>query len=114
VGGLVGGVISGVGGLILSKIEHGEVQNWIRLLLSVFFSAFISFLGPCGFLLVAGKPWSVAVGYGMIFTSVCVFSLLLRSPQGRTLMLVVPQSVTKAYQEGVDGQGTTVIEANKK
>jgi hypothetical protein len=29
-------------------------------------------------------------------------------------MLVVPQSITRAYQQGIDGTGTTVIEANKK
>jgi hypothetical protein len=113
-GGLISGAISGIGGLILSKIEHGEIQNWIRLLLSVFFSAFIGFFGPCGFLLIAGKPWAIAIGWGMVWMTVCVFSLLLRDPRGRTLMLVVPQSITKAYQQGIDGTGTTVIEPSKK
>jgi hypothetical protein len=113
-GGLIGGAIGGIGSIILSKIEHGEIQNWVRLLLSCFFSGFIGFFGPCGFLLIAGKPLGLAIGWGMVSMSVCVFSLLLRDPRGRTLMLVVPASITRAYQQGIDGQGTTVIEANKK
>lgn len=97
-----------------------ELQNWIRLVLSCLFSAFITFTGTCGAALVGLPPFHqahagpVAVGWGLVWTAVIVLTVLLRDPRGRTLTVAAPQPLVAKYQEGIGGQGATVIEAQPK
>lgn len=87
--------------------QDQELQAWIKLGLSTFYSGFIAFTGVCGAGLSAGGRWSVSIGSGLLACSVAVLAVLLRSPQARSLMLSVPQSVIEKYQ---DAQGQTTIE----
>lgn len=91
--------------------QDAETQAWVKLLLSTGFSAFIALTGATGSALVAKQPAPIAVGMGLIACAVSVLSVLLRAPQGRSLMLSVPQGVVKQYQAP---EGQTIIEPTKK
>ena len=80
--------------------EDRELQAWIKLVLSLAFSGVISFLGVSGQQLYATHVWAVSVGAGFIASATSMLSVLLASPQGRSLVTSVPQSIIKDYQGG--------------
>jgi hypothetical protein len=76
-----------------------ELQDWLRLIFSCGFSGFIALTGTWGGALVAhSQPW-VAFGLGLCACAVAVFTVLLRMPQGRSLMIAVPSSVAQQQIE---------------
>lgn len=90
--------------------QDRELQAWIKLGLSTFYSGFLGFTGAWGSALVAHvNPW-VAFGAGLLGCSTSVLSCLLVSPQARSLILSVPQDVVKQYQAP---EGQTIITGPK-
>ena len=86
-----------------------EFQEWVKLVLSTAYSAFLGLFGSWGTALIAGsKPW-IAFGYGLCGATVSVLTVLLRSPQARGLLISAPQSVVKQYQDE-----TQVVMTSKK
>lgn len=83
-----------------------ELQAWMRLFISTFYSGFISLCGTMGLALIAKTGFMVSLGIGMVSCSVSVLSVMLRLPQGRSLMLSINQEVVKEYQKP---EGETVI-----
>jgi hypothetical protein len=89
-----------------------EFQAWIRLILSTVYSAIIAFLGVDGAVLVAGQHWLVAMGSGFVAASVSITGILLRDPQGKKLMLSLPEPVVAQVQIAENkGQVTINTEA---
>lgn len=86
-----------------------ELLAWLALFMCCFFSAWISGAGVMGGMLMADKPLLMAVGGGLSASAASVMGVLLRHPQGRKLLLSVPQSVVEKYQQGEGGRGDTVI-----
>lgn len=78
--------------------EDREFQAWVKMVMSTVYSGFIAFTGTTGIALVAKtSPW-VAVGSGLIACAVSVFSVMLRYPQAKSLMISVPGEVEKQYE----------------
>lgn len=75
-----------------------ELQAWIKLGLSSFYSAYLGLTGAWGAALVAHQsPW-VAFGMGLMGSAVSTLTVLLNSPQARSLILSSPQSIVTQYQ----------------
>jgi hypothetical protein len=75
----------------------GRITDWVKLILSCVFSGLIALLGAWGAALLShSTPW-VAFGYGLGGSAVAIFTVLLRMPQGRSLMLAVPKSTVEQY-----------------
>jgi hypothetical protein len=90
--------------------EDREFQNWVKLGLSCGFSGFIALTGTWGGALVAhSQPW-VAFGLGLCACAVAVFTVLVRMPQGKSLLIAVPSEVAKQYAAA----GQTIEEPVKK
>jgi hypothetical protein len=89
--------------------EDREFQAWIKLVMSTVYSAVIAFLGTDGLCLVAGMHWLLALGSAMVATAVSIAGVLLRAPQGRSLILSIPMPVTKAIQDA-ENSGQVTIE----
>ena len=90
--------------------QDRELADWVRLILSSVFSAFIAFTGTWGTGLIAHQqPW-IAFGEGLCACAVAVFTVLVRMPQGRTLMVAVPSEVAQKYE----AEGQTIEEPDKK
>lgn len=87
-----------------------ELQDWVRLILSCVFSGFLGLTGTWGALLMAHEPSWYAFGGGLCMCSVGVLTVLLRMPQGRSLMIAAPTETVKQYQS--DNQ--TVINPTDK
>ena len=80
--------------------QDRELQAWIKLILSTFYAGLLGLLGGWGGALLAGKAAWWAFGAGLMSSATGVFTVLLRSPQARSLWIVAPQSVVSKYQEG--------------
>ena len=75
-----------------------ELQDWLRLILSSAFSGVIAMTGTWGGMLMThSQPW-IAFGGGLCAFAVAVFTVLMRMPQGRSLMVAVPTQVEKQYE----------------
>lgn len=85
-----------------------EFQAWIRLIVSTAYSGVIAFLGTDGALLVAGVFWLKALGSGMVAASVAITGVLLRSPQGKSLVLSLPPAVVEEVQKAQDKGQVTI------
>lgn len=79
--------------------QDREWQAWLRLILSITFSGIIALTGVTGEQLAAGTVWLVSLGYGLVAASISMTTVLLTSPQGRSLVTSLPQSVIRDYQE---------------
>lgn len=73
-----------------------ELQAWIRLGLSTFYSGLISFLTTTGFQLIHHIPWPIAIGMGLVVSAGAIFTVLTVSPQGRSLVIKLPAPVAEA------------------
>jgi hypothetical protein len=75
-----------------------ELQDWLKLILSSVFSGVIALTGIWGgALVIHTAPW-IAFGMGLCAGAVAVFTVLMRMPQGRSLMVVVPTQVEQQYE----------------
>jgi hypothetical protein len=84
-----------------------ELMNWLNLFISTFYSGLIAFLGIDGAMLIAGKTALLAKGYGLVSAATAILGVVLRSPQGRSMVLSLPQKAVVDYQEAVkEGQVT--------
>jgi uncharacterized membrane protein len=84
-----------------------EFQAWVRLVISTIYSGIIAFLGTDGALLIAHVNWLVALGSGMVAAATSISGILLRSPQGKSLMLSLPREVVTDIQKSQnDGEVT--------
>lgn len=93
--------------------EDREFQAWVRLVLSTIYSGVVAFLGVDGAALVAGVFWLKALGMGLVATAVAISGILLRSPQGKSLMLSLPPSVVAEVQQAQEA-GQVTIEGKGK
>jgi hypothetical protein len=80
--------------------------------MSTIYSGVIAFLGTDGAALILGVFWMKAMGSGMVAAAVAITSVLLRAPQGKSLMLSLPGSVVKDVQDA-EGKGQVTIEPTK-
>ncbi len=87
-----------------------EFQAWIRLILSTGYSGVIAFLGIDGAVLLSGAHWLTALGSGLLAAASAITGVLLRSPQGKKLMLSLPEPVVEEVQKA-QGQVTINTEA---
>jgi hypothetical protein len=79
--------------------QDRELQDWVKLILGAFFSAFIAFTGATGASLSSGVHPAVAIGFGLLACSGSTLGVLLRDPRARSLLLSIPKPVIAAYQE---------------
>ncbi len=86
-----------------------EFQAWLRLVLSTVYSGIIAMLVATGGALTSGTRTSVAIGIGLTAAGLAIFGVLLKQPEGRTLLLSLPTSVVQQYQDQVN-KGTSTIE----
>ncbi len=86
-----------------------EFQAWLRLVLSTVYSGVIAMLVATGGALTSGTRTSVAVGIGLTAAGLAIFGVLLKQPEGRSLLLSLPTSVVEQYQDQV-AKGTSTIE----
>lgn len=78
--------------------QDRELQAWIKLGLSSFYSAYLGLTGAWGAALVVHQsPWA-AFGMGLMGSAVSTLTVLLNSPQARSLILSSPQSIVTQYQ----------------
>lgn len=89
-----------------------EWQAWLKLVLSTGYSAVIAFLGTDGIMLMAGVHWLTALGTAMLATAVSIVGVLLRQPQGRSLMLSLPANVVAEYQKAENSGEVTITGKN--
>jgi hypothetical protein len=91
--------------LIAGYREAKILQQWLRLVGSMVFSAIISYFGVAGLSLRMDESMLLARGAGYLAVAVSVLSLFCASPLTRGMMVSVPQSVVKKMHEG-QGQVT--------
>jgi len=110
--------VLGVGNILVNLYEKmkqdRELQDWLRLAASAWFTAVIGFCVPCGAALLAGKGVAYAVGAGLSAAGFGILALYLRSPLARSLMLAVPQQVIAESQEHPDETVIAGPDAQKK
>jgi hypothetical protein len=93
------------------KVDR-EWQAWLKLIVSTVYSAVIAFLGTDGICLLAGMHWLTALGSAMLATAVSIVGVVLRVPQGRSLILSLPPNVVAEYQKAEQAGETTIVGKN--
>ena len=68
---------------------------WISLIFQMSFSAFVTFCGVCGGILAAGKPWSVAIGFGLCGVATTLATFFASSDLTRGMMFVRPTQLAQ-------------------
>lgn len=100
--------------LYLGMRKDKELQEWLRLFTSMLLSAVIAFCGTAGPALAKGVAPAVAIGVGLTAVAACTLGLCLRSPQTRSLMIEVPQSIVKEVEEHPDDVTIAGKDAEKR
>ena len=95
-----------VGTFFAELIAAKRLEKWYKLAVTMAFSATVTFLSSCGGILLAGKPWPLAVGGGMVASAGALVYLYVRSPLTKGMMIAVPQ---QAAMSGTS-QGLETIE----
>lgn len=95
-----------LGSVILGIFRHKATQAWIRLLVSVLVTSFVTFTGVLGATILAsyatfGALGALIVGLGTasLSTASAVFYLWMRSPLTKKIPIALPQQVLKAADE---------------
>lgn len=106
-----------LGNFVLGWIKNGEMQDWIRLGISFFAAAFISFVGAFGFAIITYH--SQGLGTGTVFllslataciTMVAVLTLQWqRNPLCKKIPLIVPGRVMAEANKILETEGTVEI-----
>jgi hypothetical protein len=96
-----------VGKFFAELIEGRRLERWLKLGVTMFFSAVVYFLSAMGTALLARQPWPVAVGSGMLAAAVALVFLWNRSPLTKGLMVAEPKDVI-VEAEGMNSGLATV------
>lgn len=86
-----------------------QVLSWLKLLLGIFLSFFLTFNTVAGTSLMAGKGWAFSVGAGMLSGAALATVAFLRADRALTagVVLAVPQAAIEA-QLDEKGRGPMV------
>jgi len=82
-----------VGKFFAELIEGKRLERWMKLMVTMVFSAVVYFLSATGTALIAREAWPVAVGAGMLAAAVAMVFLWNRSPLTKGLMVAEPKDV---------------------
>jgi hypothetical protein len=109
-----------IGNFILGWIKNGQMQAWIRLLMSLSGTAFVSFFGVFGLTIVSlyptlGPVGALIIGLGAASLAMALSVLFLwrNSKLTKMIPIAVAGDIEAAYQETLEKQGF-VISREKK
>lgn len=94
--------------------QDQELQAWVRLVLSTFYSYAVTFSSVCGASLMASKPVPWAIGSGLLAGASAVTAILLRAPQTRNMFFSVPESAAVDTSQGGKQAMITPVQGLKK
>ncbi len=76
--------------------QDRELQAWIKLLLSTFYSGLVTFMTATGTAGLAHDSPFISVCYGLLASSGAIVAVLMRAPQTRGMFFRVSVAATKA------------------
>ena len=104
---------------ILGWIKNGQMQAWIRLLMSIFGTAFVAFFGVLGVTIVTLYPTIgtgalvIGIGAASLAMAISVLFLWRSSKLTKGIPIAVTGDIEKEYQRILKEQGM-VISGDKK
>jgi|SRR5579864_4434 len=105
--------LTGLGGILVNLYktvkEDRDIQRWLRLAASYWFTVTIVFPFVYGSAVLAGTTQGKAIAGAMVTTSMCLFALYRSSPLAQSLMIDVPKELVEQAQDHPD----TVLIAGK-
>ena len=109
-----------LGNFILGWIKNGQMQAWLRLLMSLSGTAFVSFFGVLGITIVSlyptlGPVGALIIGLGSASLAMALSVLFLwrNSKLTKMIPIAVAGDIEAAYQETLEKQGF-VLSGEKK
>lgn len=104
-----------IGNFILGWIKNGQMQAWLRLLMSLSGTAFVSFFGVLGLTIVSlyptlGPVGALIIGLGSASLAMAISVLFLwrNSKLTKMIPIAVAGDIEKAYQETLEKQGIVI------
>lgn len=98
--------ITGLGGILVNLWktikEDRDIQAWLRLAASFWFTVAIVFPFVYGTAVLSGASITKGIAGAMVTTSLCIFALYRNSPLAQSLMVELPKDLVEQSQEHPD------------